>query len=277
MKERVYLPDWRDPARSVYTRRLADLLAGWLPAGLSGSISSVPVAFKPGFREEDWPAVRRQLLETLEHLERIRQERGVEIVLALEPEPGCVLETTADALSFFERLQLPSPLSELAGLCFDCCHQAVEFESPADCLAALDAAGVRVAKLQLSSALCARADEIPGLMRFDEPCYLHQAVARSRDGELRRFLDLPELAVALRAGGDEVEECRVHFHVPIFAAHLGCCGTTRFFLEEILPLRGDGLPLEVETYSFGVLPPELRSGSVAESVVRELLWVKQKL
>lgn len=278
VKERVYLPDWRDPARSAYTRRLADLLAGWLPAGLTGSISSVPVAFKPAFREEDWPAVRRHLLETLEHLERIRQEQGVEIVLALEPEPGCVLETTADALSFFERLQLPSPLSELAGLCFDCCHQAVEFEGPADCLAALDAAGVRIAKLQLSSALCARADEIRELMRFDEPSYLHQAVARTRDGELRHFLDLPDLAVALNAGGgDELEECRVHFHVPIFAAHLGCCGTTRFFLEEILPLLSNGIPLEVETYSFGVLPSELRSGSVAESVVRELLWVKQEL
>ena len=131
VKEKVYLPDWRDPARSAYTRRLADLLADWLPAGVVGSISSVPVAFRPGFREEDWPAVRRHLIETLEHLERIRQERGVEILLALEPEPGCVLESTAEqALACFERLQLPPPLAELAGLCFDCCHQAVEFEDP---------------------------------------------------------------------------------------------------------------------------------------------------
>jgi hypothetical protein len=277
VKEKVYLPDWRDPARSAYTRRLADLLADWLPGGVVGSISSVPVAFRPGFREEDWPAVRRHLLETLEHLERIRQERGIEILLALEPEPGCVLESTADALACFERLQLPPPLAELAGLCFDCCHQAVEFERPADCLAALDAAGIRIAKLQVSSALRARGDEIRELMRFDEPAYLHQAVARTRGGELRHFADLPDLAAALHAGeGDELEECRVHFHVPIFADRLGHCGTTRFFLEEMLPIVGDEIPLEVETYSFNVLPPELRDETVAESVIRELRWAKRQ-
>src|SRR5581483_695 len=42
VKERVYLPDWREPARAAYTRQLADILAALLPDGVDGSVSTVP-------------------------------------------------------------------------------------------------------------------------------------------------------------------------------------------------------------------------------------------
>lgn len=270
VKRRVYLPDWRDPERAAYTRRLADLLAGWLPAGVAGSISSVPVAFAADFDAADWPGVRRHLLATLEHLRALRETRGADIVLALEPEPGCVLDRTADLAPFLERMALPPALADRLGLCFDCCHQAVGFEDPLEALERVAGAGVRIAKVQVSSSLRAVGDEIPGLARFDEPSYLHQVVARRRDGSLRRHADLPEL---FAAGLDGLVECRVHFHVPIFAAHLGACGTTRDFLERILPRLDPSIPLEVETYSFDVLPAELRATSVSDSIARELLWV----
>jgi hypothetical protein len=132
-------------------------------------------------------------------------------------------------------------------------------------------AGVRIAKVQVSSALRAVGEgEVAALSRFDEPVYLHQVVARDADGALHRYDDLGDFA----RSGVAVEEARVHFHVPIFAAHLGPCGTTRAFLEEALPLLDPGMLLEVETYSFDVLPAELRKTSVGESIVRELEWVR---
>ena len=279
VKERVYLPDWREPERVRYTQRLADLLAVWLPEGAVGSISTVPVAFRRGFANagdaasassEDWRRVRVHLLAVLEHLERLRQDRGIEIVLALEPEPRCVLETTPEAVAFFERMDFPPPLADLAGVCFDCCHQAVAFEEPAWALDTLARAGVRIAKVQVSSALRAVGAEIGNLGRFDEPVYLHQAVARDAEGVLHRFEDLGDFVRA----GIAAEEARVHFHVPIFAGHLGPCGTTRAFLEAALPRLDEGTLLEVETYSFDALPAELRMGSVGESIVRELEWVR---
>jgi len=106
LKEKVYLPDWRDPERAAYTCRLADLLAGWLPDGVRGSISTVPVAFKTGFEDSDWSVVHRHVHAALEHLDGIRQAGGPAIGLAFEPEPRCVLETSAEAVSFFDRLQL---------------------------------------------------------------------------------------------------------------------------------------------------------------------------
>jgi hypothetical protein len=273
IKEKVYAPDWRDPERAAYTKRLADLLAQWLPEGVDGSISSVPVAFKPGFEASAWPRVRRNLIDVLEHLDALRQERGVRILLALEPEPRCVLETTSEVLAFFERMALPSSLADLAGICFDCCHQAVEFEDAGESLRRLEEAGIPMGKLQISSSLRAVGPEIAALGRFDEPTYLHQVVARTKDGDLRRYDDLP---VFLEESPADIEECRVHFHVPVFAEHLGSCGTTQFFLEEILPQVDPGIPLEVETYSWDVLPPELQTGSVAEAVARELEWVGKR-
>lgn len=47
VKEKVYLPDWREEARLAYTDRLAAILAALLPEGGEGSISTVPGAFKP--------------------------------------------------------------------------------------------------------------------------------------------------------------------------------------------------------------------------------------
>ncbi len=271
VKAAVYDPDWRDPRRVAYTIRLADILRQWVPSGRSTSISTVPIAFRPGFDASHWPIVRTHLLQAASHLARIHEAGGPLIRLALEPEPHCVLEQTAEVLEFFDRMQFPDALAEYVGLCFDCCHQAVEFEEPEHCVRRLYDAGVRIAKVQVSSALAARGAEIPALLKFDESTYLHQAVARTNDGRLTRFADLPLLAQWLRTGV-QVEECRVHFHVPIFLPHLGEVGTTRAFLEQCLPLLPSDVPLEVETYSFGVLPAALRSSSLTESLLRELQW-----
>jgi sugar phosphate isomerase/epimerase len=277
VKEKVYLPDWRSPERVDYTRRLGELLAAWLPLrgpGAVGSISTVPIAFRAHWREEDRPLVRANLIAALEALARLRDASGHEIVLSLEPEPRCLLETSAETVAFFASLALPASLAEGLGVCFDCCHQAVEFETPAAALGALRGAGIRIGKVQVSSALRAARAEFAALAAFDEPTYLHQVVARDAAGALARFDDLPAFLGLPREELARFEECRVHFHVPIFAERAEGCGTTRAFLEEALPLLPAETPLEVETYSWNVLPAAARTASVSESIVRELRWVK---
>lgn len=275
VKEAVYEPDWRTQERVAYTLRLADLALALNTRSTYLSISTVPIAFKPGFRDSDWPLVRDNLLVVLEHLRSIHERSGVMIRLALEPEPCCVLETTQETLQFFERMALPAALHPFLGICFDCCHQAVEFENASEVLAQLQAAGIPLAKVQVSSALRAQGEEVQRILQFDEPVYLHQVVAQHNSG-LHRFADLPEFRAAL-AQGEEYAECRVHFHVPIFIDRLGDCSTTQFFLRELLPQLNPQIPLEVETYSFKNLPAHLRDYPLDVSIARELAWVKQLL
>ncbi len=270
VKEQVYLPDWRAPERLAYTLRLAELLCHWLPAGGSGSISTVPVCFGRELSAQDFALARQHLCAALEHLALLREERGLCIKLALEPEPGCYLETTQDLVTFWERLDLPPRLGAQLACCYDCCHQALQFEDPGESLALLAAHGICVAHVQVSSALHLPGGDLARLRRFAEPVYLHQAVADTPRG-LLRYPDLPQ---ALDAAPEGVRAWRVHFHLPVFLQVLPECETTRGFLERILPMFAPETPLEVETYTWEVLPPELRTDTVTASIIRELRWVE---
>lgn len=274
VKERVYLPDWRSPERVSYTKRLADLLDSWLPPGVTGSISTVPVGFKRFIQGTDYPAITRNLISVLEHLSGLSQRSGKHIILALEAEPGCVLETTDDIVDFFDTIPVPLGLREHLGICYDCCHQAVLFEDPASSLASLSAAGIRIGKVQVSSALRLTDFDKGGMGIFQEPVYLHQVAIR-RHGDIIRYDDLPEALANHRSSPGE--EWRVHFHMPIFMEGTSSYGTTRSFIEELLPLLSNDMLLEVETYTWSILPPDMRSGSITESVCRELSWLRSKV
>ncbi len=303
VKEAAYRPDWSEPQRLAYTNALADILSQLLPAGQAGSISTVPCTFKP------WAAGRidtivDQLIQHVAHLVGIAQRSGQVITLALEPEPFCHLETIAETAAFFqEHLFSRSGAARLAqlcgvapaeaeramrrhiGVCYDVCHAAVEFEDAAGSIAALRAGGIGIAKLQLSSALriaALDAGNARQLAAFAEPVYLHQVVQRTIDAhgrsELRRFADLPEaLAHAEACAG---AEWRVHFHVPLFLEQMEHFGTTQAFLADILALhRAEPISahLEVETYTWDVLPPEYRSTGLSAAIARELNWVRARL
>jgi sugar phosphate isomerase/epimerase len=273
IKEKAYLPDWRDNERVAYTMRLADLLDSWLPENILGSISTVPIGFKRGFCDHSG-TVRTNLMLVLEHLDRLRQKSGKTILLALEPEPGCLLETTSEVVTFFEQITIPEELRRGLGVCFDCCHQAVEFESPPQALKLLADAGIPVAKVQVSSALRMKNPDRALLECFSEPCYLHQVVIRDSAGVLSRYSDLPDALNKHRAGNDD--EWRIHFHVPIFVERMEQYETTRFFIEETVLLVDPHTLLEVETYTWDVLPSELRTGHITRSIIRELQWLKAK-
>jgi sugar phosphate isomerase/epimerase len=296
VKENVYLPDWRDRRRVDYTNRLADLLATLLSdRGLTqGSISTVPGAFKGHMGSpEDAAAIAVGILEHAGHLVALRKSTGVTIVLAIEPEPACFIETTAEAVGFFKQFLFDDgfvrtgsgltveDVRRHVGVCFDACHMAVEFEDHAASLDALDRAGIRVPKFQISSAL-QLSDPSPGspgrraIEKFADGVYLHQVVERSAEG-LRRYVDLPE---ALAGASLNRPEWRVHFHVPVFLRTMGDLETTQPDLEAVLDLvkqRTDAPCLEVETYTWDVLPPEYRTADMSEAIARELSWTRARL
>ena len=276
IKEQVYLPDWRSHRRAAYTIRLASLLATWLPEGMIGTISTVPLGFKELVGPNPYPEIRRELEFVLTRLARFYNELGKQMVLAVEPEPGCLLETTEEVCRFFDTVELHPNLRKHLGICYDCCHQAVQFEDPATSLSLLDAAEIPLAKVQVSSALRVRGDRFSLLAPFDEPCYLHQVVLRRRNGVLVRYRDLPD-ALARHISHEEDDEWRCHFHVPIFLERSGGLETTGKFLADLLPLVPKDVPLEVETYTSELLPASLAGGSVTESIIREMKWLKERL
>jgi sugar phosphate isomerase/epimerase len=298
VKEDAYKPDWSDPHRLAYTDHLADLLAALLPQGQLGSVSTVPCTFKP-WAEGRLGAIVENLIKHVSHLVSIEKSKSKIITLALEPEPCCLLETIEETVAFFNgHLFSRAGISRLAaltglsaaeaegamrrhiGVCYDVCHAAVEFEDPKASVARLRGSGISIPKIQLSSALkVARVDAASAeqLSAFAEPIYLHQVVQKS-NGVLRRFVDLPQaLAEAERAAG---AEWRVHFHVPVFLEKMEHFGTTQSFLAEILRLhRAEPISphLEVETYTWDVLPATYRNVELAAAIARELNWVKTQL
>jgi len=311
VKEDVYLPDWTQPERLAYSDRLAGLLAALLPEGGSGTISSVPGAFRERVRtRDDVACMREALVAHAAALHQLREHSGRTLALALEPEPCCFLETLEEAASFvredlfgaraLSRVRALTGLSsEAAGaalrrhltVCLDTCHAAVEFEDLETGLGLLADAGVRVGKLQLSAGLRlpdASADLEALLRPFADPVYLHQVVSRS-DGSLRRWLDLPEALAdwrQRRSAGKVAsgEEWRVHFHVPIFLDRFesaaGPLGSTQPFLAQVLERQARepiSDQLEVETYTWDVLPEAYREGDVTAAVERELRWVMARL
>jgi sugar phosphate isomerase/epimerase len=303
VKEDVYLPDWRDPERLRYTDELANLLAALLPDDppLEGSVSTVPGGFKPLVREAaDIDRIGEHMLRHVAHLVNIRRNSGKLVSLAIEPEPCCFLETVDETIGFFKRHLFGTAavrrLGELAGLdrtvaaaalhehvgvCLDLCHAAVEFEDPAGCLAKLSDAGIRITKLQISAGLRLEQltpETLQVLRGYDDPVYLHQVVESGPAG-LARFVDLPQ-ALASLARNPRAAEWRVHFHVPIFLDKLEAFSSTRNFIEEVLALhRLQPLSrhLEVETYTWNVLPPALRNEAIENAIARELSWVRETL
>lgn len=305
VKEDVYLPDWKDPERLRYTNQLADVFAEFLPDAQTGSISTVPGAFKACVEDTDdiW-LMARAMVEHVAHLVHLEKRTGKTINLALEPEPCCFLETIDESVAFFSNYLFSSEsqeqlaalldisttdadqlLREHLTLCLDLCHAAVEFESYDDCARKLRSAGVSVGKIQISAGLRIEnvsADTVELLRAFDDNVYLHQVVQNYK-GTLSRYPDLGDAFTALKSDKTTESagrEWRVHFHVPIFLDDLGEFSSTQFFVREALekhktePLSSH---LEVETYTWNVLPEQLRTESIDKAILRELQWVRDRI
>jgi sugar phosphate isomerase/epimerase len=284
VKTSVYQPDWQTEERAAYTELLADLLAALLPPGARGSISTVPLSFRACISSPaQVDAMVRNLTRVAARLDRIEAETGRDLHIGLEPEPACCLETTAETVRFFRERLLAGPaagsLRRRIGVCFDTCHVALQFEDLAEAWDLYRAEGIRISKVQLSAALTCPAAHVSALKAFDEPVYLHQTHVRDRAGRITRWTDLPEARPALAQLRDG-EEVRVHFHVPLHWGGSAQLGSTRDALTDAFRRRlRDGATehLEIETYTFDVLPAELRSGDVVDSMAGEFAWVRQFL
>ncbi|MER5840401.1 metabolite traffic protein EboE [Streptomyces prasinus] len=282
VKYRVYTPDWADPERLEYTTSLARLLAGLLPDDVpDGSISTLPLAWRTAHDPERAEASRTALRTLAERLDALQELTGRSLRIALEPEPGCVVETTRDAIG---------PLTAIGhdriGVCVDTCHLATSFEDPHTALDDLVRAGVPVVKSQLSAALHAEHPHLPevreALRAFAEPRFLHQTRTSTAAG-LRGTDDLDEAL----AGGTLPDGApwRAHFHVPLHAAPAAPLTSTLPVLKSALTrLVGGPHPLtrhlEVETYTWQALPPELRPkgrAQLADGIAAELTLARDLL
>jgi sugar phosphate isomerase/epimerase len=259
VKADVHAPDWRSEERVAYTLRLAEILSALLPGGVDGTISTSPLSYAAWVDDDGLESCTANVLRVAGEL------RGTRIALAIEPEADGVLADVDDLIRWW-----PEQLDrEHVTVCFDACHSAVAYEEPEEALDALDAAEIRIGKAQLSAALrlpvAARAE----LDRFADPIYLHQVTQRNQDGSLQSWPDLPEALDGLGGG----EEWRVHFHVPIFEERYGALRSTQDHLRDVIErVRGRTSHLEIETYTWDVLPADLKASSV-DSIAREYEWV----
>jgi len=286
VKELAYTPDWTTPERVDYTNRLFDLLAEIVPPGVEGSVSTVPGSFKPLITSpEQVRQMRANLWRTVEHIAAASARTGKMLHLGLEPEPLCFIETSAETVDFFEQLRAEHPnddrLARHLGVNYDCCHLAVEYEEPSAALGRLAAAGIRISKLHFSSAMkvTPSAETRRALAGFVDPVYFHQVIARRDSGPLKRYLDLDE---ALAAPPDEEEqEWRIHFHVPLHCEPSAAFDTTADHLLGVMDILGRDPKLcahiEMETYTWEVLPPALKNRSVVDQLAGEYEWTIRHL
>jgi hypothetical protein len=289
VKEKVYQPDWTAPARLAYTNLLFDLLAKILPVGIEGSVSTVPGAFKEFIttREQELE-IRKNLFRCVEHIARVSKKSKRTLHLGLEPEPLCLLENSAETVAFFETLRAEHKndprLAEFLGVNYDCCHFAVEFEEPQNALNSLVKNGIKISKLHLSSALktpptlAAR----QALEKFADDVYLHQVIARDEKGKLNFHRDLPDaLAYHSSLATHHSEEWRIHFHVPLHAPAAPPFANTNDHLLGALDWLAENpklcAHLEMETYTWEVLPPELKAKSVVDQLAAEYDWTLAQL
>ena len=310
VKDQVHAPDWTTEARVEYTKRLFRILSVLLPVdelgnAITGGVSTSPLSYRHWFEWEQ-PAARdyilsqttQNVLDVVADLIRLHRQTDRLMHLDLEPEPDGVIETADEFIAWFTDYLIPMGLEQLTEqfgltdeaaetaicdhvrLCYDVCHFAVGYERPAEVLDKLKNYGLRVGKIQISAALKAEfpADEAnreavrQAFSQFNEPTYLHQVVVRTTSDGLLRFRDLPD---ALAALDNTHVEWRSHFHVPIFVESYGVLQSTQDDIREVLRLQAERQftnQLEVETYTWDVLPGELKL-VVVDSIEREMKWV----
>jgi hypothetical protein len=301
VKEQVYEPDWRTEARTRYTIDVADILADITRADIAPSIQTAPLGFKPNVTGPDVIAsYTEHVLRVAAHLVQLEARTGRTVTLAIEPEPHCFLETTDETVAYFTghlytgaaagRLAKLAaiPLSEAhvalrrhIGIVFDIGHQAVGFEHIPTSLQTLVDASVPIFKLQEVAAMHipeVTQAAVDALAQYARTVYLTQTVEK-KNGRLTKFLNVEDAFAAWKADPGP-REWRIHFHVPVFLEDLGAFRTTRFALEEALAVHKAtplSRQLEIETYTWDVLPDHLKTGDIVDYVCREIEWVKGQL
>jgi sugar phosphate isomerase/epimerase len=298
LKDQVFAPDWHTEERVSYTLRLIEILSRLLPEGLDGGISTCPLSYKrwKSSSGPDWDLIVRNLVRTAARMFESERRAGQDIHLDIEPEPDGLVETTGEFIQLFERLlhtgapllatsaqlslkQAEDALRQHLAFCYDLCHSTIEYEGSQTVIDALRRAGVRIGRVQVSSAIKVAIPsqsperELLGeyLSAFADPVYLHQII-----GNCERYADLPEALDRLK--DTRSTEWRIHYHVPLFMTSYGKVDSTQSEVKEALvELRADEVRhLEIETYTWSVLPSHQRL-DIVDSIEREYRWVMAQL
>lgn len=301
VKDRVYEPDWTTDARTKYTMRIADILAEVTGLDVEPTIQTAPLAFRPKVTTDSYIELfNENIYKVIAHLMNLEKRTGHRVKLAVEPEPFCFLETIPETVIWFntkiyslaaaQRIShyAGQPLAEVfgatrryLGVVLDICHQSVEFEDIAEDIDRLSQAGIPIFKLQAAAAL--RIDNVTPeivneLKKYTGTIYLSQTT-ELRDGVITRFLNLED-AISAWESDPGPREWRTHFHVPVFLKDLGPFQTTRSGIDDALKVHARtplSTHLEIETYTWDVLPEHLKTGDIIEYVVRELEYVRDEL
>ena len=309
VKDQVHAPDWTTQDRVLYTIQLFNILSALLPKGMEGGVSTSPLSYKhwhPELKEERqqvFDTATENILKVVQDLIGLRESTGQLMHLDIEPEPDGLIGNGTEFISWYRKQLFPQGIAYLkkylgydegaaiaaikdhVQLCYDICHFAVGFENHAAILHELSTHGIKVGRIQISAALKGdmapnpvdRGKVIEAFKQFNESTYLHQVVALQEDGTFKRYPDLPQ---ALQdANNSLTREWRSHFHVPLFVEDYGALQSTQVDIEKVLSIqkhRPFSKFLEVETYTWEVLPDKLRL-PLKESIVRELKWVEELL
>jgi hypothetical protein len=301
VKDQVHAPDWTTQQRTEYTIRSFKLLAKLLPEDLAeGGISTSPLSYRfwwktPEEFEKATKIATENIISVVEALIDIQTTTGKTLHLDIEPEPDGILENSHGYINWFKNYLLPMGIEKLVNkgfstekakqsikthiqLCYDVCHFAVGFESPQMVIDKLEAEGLKIGKIQISSALkvdfTSNANKkLEVIAQYNEPTYLHQVVAQKKDGS---FVKFPDLTEAIEAFDESMSSWRVHFHVPLFLEHYGLLSSTQSDIVDTVNVHKNKPftnHLEIETYTWAVLPTEFQA-PLNESIIREINWVK---
>ncbi|MEH1826041.1 MAG: metabolite traffic protein EboE [Nostoc sp.] len=309
VKDQVYLPDWSSEERVNYTLNLAQILATLLPEELDGGISTLPLSYKPWWEKDQATfeiVLKKSCLNialVVVEMICIREETGKILHIDLEPEPDGLIENTSEIIDFYqnwllpiggnylsEKLNIEQSLAEIkllehVRICYDTCHFSVEYEQPKSVFTRLQSAGIKIGKIQISAAIQVKIPAelekrsliVERLRPFAESTYLHQVIERRNDGTLHHY---PDLITALpRLEQSLAEEWRTHFHVPIFIHDYQILQSTQDDIATVLHLLQTNNAcsyLEIETYTWDVLPSEMKI-DLLTSIQREYEWVLKEL
>ncbi len=309
VKDQVYAPDWSKTERLEYTLRLVEILAELLPDGVEGSISTLPLSYKPWFQDNQISRTSTIVNATLNlarvvvEMARIRTATGKILHIDLEPEPDGLIENAAEVVDYFQTyllpisgayigkyLRIPQETAEMllfdhVRVCYDTCHFAVEYENPISVLRQFETAGIKIGKIQISAALQVNLPKDnrqrylvkQKLQKFAESTYLHQVIAREGKETLRNYSDLEKALPDFE--NSIADEWRIHFHVPIFIREYELLQSTQDDIVRVLELlKVDNFcsHVEIETYTWEVLPSTMKVDLLA-SIQREYEWILKQV
>ncbi|MEA5457402.1 metabolite traffic protein EboE [Arcicella sp. LKC2W] len=305
VKDQVHAPDWTSDERVAYTIRMFHLLSKLLPNHLTeGGISTSPLSYRFWWKNETVlteaiEKATKNMLTVVDELLLISKDTGKILHLDIEPEPDGILENSMEFIDWYQNTLIPMAIEHFAQksisaekaidiirthiqLCYDICHFGVSYEEPQPAIDQLNALGIKVGKIQISSAIKVdftsdAAAKLQAIAQYDEPTYLHQVVALRTDGKFDKFPDLKQAIDGFEDG--KYNQWRVHFHVPLFLETYGLLSSTQSEIIKTLAIQKTKPftnHLEIETYTWGVLPSEVQV-PLNESIIREIAWVQRIL